>query len=198
MSTQTTGASNQQLPRRAVARHVGDAAAPSLFPMPPFPTAVFDTPLFPPPPTPELVQGRRPKWAWRGAHTGSGVTTLARELGGADLGLTSTTSMPTLVVCRCSADGLIAAQRLAASELTGTPTWTCLGLVVVADGPGPLTKPLEELAALIAGGYPNHWPIPWVESWRTHSTTPRGTPDHRPNRLARLFLPSTHRIKEHL
>jgi len=64
-----------------------------------------------------------------GAHTGSGVTTLARELGGADLGLKSTTSMPTLVVCRCSADGLIAAQRLAASELTGTPTWTCLGLV---------------------------------------------------------------------
>jgi hypothetical protein len=100
--------------------------------------------------------------------------------------------LPTLVVCRSSADGLIAAQRLASSELTGAPTWTCLGLVVVADGPGSLVKPLVELAALILGGYPDHWPIPWMESWRTHPSSPWPTVPRRPNRLARLLRSSIH------
>ena len=109
---------------------------------------------------------RTPKWAWRGAHRGAGITTLAREFGGADLGMTSTPSLPILVVCRCSISGLIAAQHLAASELSESPTWKCLGLVIVADGPGRLHKPVSELAALVAGGYPAQWSIPWVESWR--------------------------------
>jgi hypothetical protein len=106
--------------------------------------------------------------------------------------MSSTVGLPTLVVCRFSADGLIAAQRLAAGELCGTPTWTCLGLVVVADGPGSLAKPLAELAALILGGYPDHWPIPWMESWRTHPSSPRSTVARRPNRLARLLRSSIH------
>ncbi len=165
MSTLTTGSGFQQLPRRSLARDVGRRGA---IPVPYAPIRYAAEPLG------ATAPGQSPKWAWRGAHPGAGVTTLARELGGADLGLSSMTSLPTLVVCRSSADGLIAAQRLAASELTGTPTWTCLGLVVVADGPGPLAKPLAELAALIPGGYPNHWPIPWVESWRTHPTSATG------------------------
>jgi hypothetical protein len=139
-----------------------------------------------------LIPGQSPKWAWRGAHSGAGVTTLARELGGADLGLSGMTGLPTLVVCRSSADGLIAAQRLASSELAEAPTWTCLGLVVVADGPGSLVKPLAELAALILGGYPDHWPIPWMESWRTHPSSPWPTVARRPNRLARLLRSSIH------
>jgi hypothetical protein len=110
--------------------------------------------------------------------------------------------LPTLVVCRSSADGLIAAQRLAAGELCGTPTWPCLGLVVVADGPGPLAKPLAELAALVLGGYPDHWPIPWMESWRTHPSSAWSTVPHRPNRIARLLRSSIHPVtqptQEHL
>jgi hypothetical protein len=121
----------------------------------------------------------RPRWGWRGAHPGAGVTTLARELGGADLGMSNVANLPILVVCRSSADGLIAAQCLAAHELSGTPSWHCLGLVVVADDRGPLAKALAELAALVAGGYPNHWPIPWVESWRTQPTMPQPTGPHR-------------------
>src|ERR1035438_6113324 len=36
-----------------------------------------------------LTRVPRARWGWRGAHPGAGVTTLARELGGADLGLSN-------------------------------------------------------------------------------------------------------------
>jgi hypothetical protein len=181
VSTLTTGSSSPQLPRRSLARDAGPLATP------PSPTPRSSVPLIS-----GFAPGQSPKWAWRGAHAGAGVTTLAREFGGAELGLSSRTGLPTLVVCRSSADGLIAAQHIAAGELCGTPTWTCLGLVVVADGPGPLAKPLAELAALIIGGYPEHWPIPWMESWRTQPSSPWSTVAHRPNRLARLLRSSIH------
>jgi hypothetical protein len=150
---------------------------------PPLPLTAASGPAAPTP-------GPRARWAWRGAHSGAGVTTLARELGGVDLGTSNAANLPILVVCRSSADGLIAAQRLAAQELCGTPTWTCLGLVVVADDRGPLAKALAELAALVTAGYPNHWPIPWVESWRTQPTltlrtVPHPASAHPPRRLSR-------------
>jgi hypothetical protein len=97
-------------------------------------------------------------------------------LGGADLGLTGDANLPTLVVCRSSAEGLIAAQRLAAGELSGVPSWHCLGLVVVADDRHPLPKALVELAALVTAGYAQHWPIPWMESWRTPPILTQPTP----------------------
>ena len=137
----------------------------------------------------------RVRWGWRGAHPGAGVTTLARELGGADLGISNVANLPILVVCRSSADGLVAAQRLAAHELSETPSWHCLGLVVVADDRHPLSRQLAELAALVTGGYPNHWPIPWVETWRTQPTMtqptkapptgPHRASAHAPRRLSR-------------
>jgi hypothetical protein len=181
VSTLSTGSGSQQLPRHSLARDAGTSA-----------TSPSPAPRSALPVISGFALGQSPKWAWRGAHSGAGVTTLARELGGADLGLSSMTGLPTLVVCRSSADGLIGAQRLASSELAGAPTWTCLGLVVVADGPGSLAKPLAELAALILGGYPDHWPIPWMESWRTHPSSPGSTVAHRPNRLARLLRSSIH------
>lgn len=181
MSQLTTGSGFPQLPRRSLERDAGAWATT------PSPTPRSAVPLIS-----GFAPGQSPKWAWRGAHSGAGVTTLARELGGADLGTTGMTGLPTLVVCRSSADGLIAAQRLASSELAGAPTWTCLGLVVVADGPGSLAKPLAELAALILGGYPDHWPIPWMESWRAHPSRPWPTEAHRPNRLARFLRSSIH------
>ena len=151
-----------------------------------------------------LTRVPRSRWGWRGAHPGAGVTTLARELGGADLGMSNVANLPILVVCRSSADGLIAAQRLAAHELSGTPSWHCLGLVVVADDHHPLSRQLAELAALVTGGYPAHWPIPWVESWRTQPiltqsvarpTTKR--PAHAaPSRLGPHFRPKNETTKE--
>ena len=146
-----------------------------------------------------MVGQHPPRWAWRGAHPGAGVTTLARELGGADMGMAATgaatMALPVLVVCRSSETGLIAAQRLAANELAGTPTWTCLGLVVVAAGPFRVTKPVAELTALITGGYPAWWPIPWMESWRTVSSPAAGlwsSPG-----VLNLFHPLTHQRSTH-
>src|ERR1039458_901944 len=54
-----------------------------------------------------MVGQHPPRWAWRGAHPGAGVTTLARELGGADVGMAATGAvtraatgaLPVLVVC---------------------------------------------------------------------------------------------------
>jgi hypothetical protein len=128
---------------------------------------------------------------WRGAHRGAGVTTLAGVFGGAEFGAGDTPGLPTLVVCRFSSEGLLAAQGLAASELADTALWTCLGLVTVAARPGRPGKPLEELAALVAGGYPRLWPIPWMESWRT----PTGA-NREPGCLERLLHP-VNREKEH-
>ncbi len=41
-----------------------------------------------------------------------------------------------------------------------------LGLAIVADAPGRLPRPLRDLAALVAGGVPKVWHVPWVETWR--------------------------------
>ena len=41
-----------------------------------------------------------------------------------------------------------------------------LGLVVVADAPGRLPKPLKELKQLVGGGVPRMWTVPWLESVR--------------------------------
>jgi hypothetical protein len=41
-----------------------------------------------------------------------------------------------------------------------------MGLVLVADAPGRLPKPLAELKHLVSGGYSKVWEVPWVEAWR--------------------------------
>ena len=119
--------------------------------------------------TPTINTTNTAMWGWRGAHRGAGVTTIARQLGGADLGLrTPDAHLPTLVVCRSTFSGLLAAQQLARDELADTPLWKCLGLVVVPPNPKPLAGPVAELMDLIVGGYPAYWTLPWVESWQTN------------------------------
>ena len=75
MSQLTTGSGFPQLPRRSLARDAGPWAST------PSPTPRSAVPMIS-----GFAPGQSPKWAWRGAHSGAGVTTLARELGGADLG----------------------------------------------------------------------------------------------------------------
>ena len=41
-----------------------------------------------------------------------------------------------------------------------------LGLVLMADAPGRLPRPLRDLSKLVAGGAPRTWSLPWVEAWR--------------------------------
>jgi len=115
---------------------------------------------------------------WLGAHGGAGTTTLAELLGGGDLHTTphpGTTN--TIVVARTNAQGLQAAQRLAAGwSDPAAPR----GLVLIADTPGRLPKPLTELRHLVEGAYPHRWHIPWIEQLR------RGDPPPPVKALTRL------------
>jgi hypothetical protein len=72
-----------------------------------------------------------------------------------------------LLVARSHAAGLCAAQAAARQWAAGVlPHVRLLGLVVVADAPGKLPKPLRDLLRLISGGVPQVWELPWVEALR--------------------------------
>ena len=72
-----------------------------------------------------------------------------------------------LVVARTHARGLMAAKAAAKQWASGlVPDVELLGLVLVADAPGRLPKPLRDLAKLIGGGYPRTWFLPWTEALR--------------------------------
>ena len=63
--------------------------------------------------------------------------------------------------------GLHSARSAATQWASGmVPHVTVLGLVVVADAPGRLPRPLRDFAQVVGGGLPRMWSIPWVESWR--------------------------------
>lgn len=105
-----------------------------------------------------------------GAHGGSGESTLAtlvENWRAADHEWPHTVpTSPCLLVARTSADGLLAAQAAMAQWAAGDAPVDLVGLVLLADAPGTLPRPLRELAALVAGGAPRHWSIPWIEQWR--------------------------------
>jgi hypothetical protein len=107
-------------------------------------------------------------WAWLGLHGGAGVTTLAQAVpGGVDLATLgeATSALPLVVVCRSHAGGLDAAQHW--EPPGGRERTAILGLVVVADAPGPLPRGLRLGIRLVAGGYRHQlWRIPWVPAWR--------------------------------
>ena len=66
-----------------------------------------------------------------------------------------------------SADGSRAAQAAATQWAAGlVPGVDVLGLVIVADAPGRLPRPLRDFAHLVGGGVPRTWNVPWIELWR--------------------------------
>ncbi len=109
-----------------------------------------------------------------GAHGGAGETTLAALSPGwaaADHAWpqvpTAAGPAPVVLVARSSAHGLLAAQRATTQWAAGlAPDVDLLGLVVVADAPGRLPRPLRELAHVVGGGVARTWHLPWVEPWR--------------------------------
>ena len=106
------------------------------------------------------------RWDWFAAHGGAGVSTLQACLGGRDVTGVPVVRIPrpvyTVVVCRSHVHGLLRAQQVA----SGFPINQLFGLVIVADAPGRLPRPLVALARLAAGGYSATWRVPWVEAWR--------------------------------
>lgn len=108
-----------------------------------------------------------------GAHGGAGESTIAalvdawRPAGQAWPTLESAEAVSAVVVARTNVRGLTAAKAAAKQWASGlVPEVKLLGLVLVADAPGRLPRPLRDLSRVVSGGYPRAWQLPWVESWR--------------------------------
>jgi hypothetical protein len=124
------------------------------------------------------VTGTATLWV-TGAHGGAGESRLAGVLDGARAtdhawpvhdGAAGRPSV--LLVCRSDMRGLTAARGALIQWASGAaPAFDLLGLAVLADAPGKLPKPLRDFTALIGGGAPRLWILPWVESWRLGDTT---------------------------
>lgn len=105
-----------------------------------------------------------------GAHGGAGESTLA------DLVATWRAAghvwpqrpepAACVVTARTSAAGLLAAQAVLRQWAAGDVPVCLYGLVLIADAPGGLPRPLRDLAEVVAGGAPRCWLLPWIESWR--------------------------------
>jgi hypothetical protein len=125
-----------------------------------------------------------------GAHGGAGESTIAGlddlwdEGGHAWPGGPEHEQRAVVIAARSSAHGLLRAQAAAQQWAAGlVPGVTLLGLVVVADAPGKLPKPLRELRQLVAGAYPRVWDLPWIETWRRGGTI---APEAQPRELTQL------------
>ena len=113
---------------------------------------------------------------WLGVHGGAGENTLADLLGGvpchhrwpsrsdAD---PSAPAADVFLIARQSHRGLAAARLAARDWAAGAhPSITLHGLVVIADAPGKIPKPLHNQTRITAGGVPRTWVVPWIEELR--------------------------------
>lgn len=110
---------------------------------------------------------------WLGVHGGAGESTLAAlvsDWSSADHAWprpSGDEAARVVLIARSSMRGLRAAQAAATQWASGlVPFVEVLGLVVVADAPGRLPRPLRDYAQVVAGGVPRIWRVPWIESWR--------------------------------
>lgn len=75
--------------------------------------------------------------------------------------------LPVVLVARSHLSGLTAAQHAITDWASGSlPGVELVGLVVIADAPGRLPRPLRDLIRLLAGGVPQLWQLPWSEAAR--------------------------------
>lgn len=128
-----------------------------------------------------------------GTHGGSAESTVAQLLGGLETchrwpdttaattpATTPGTTQPpaVLLTARTHATGLRAAQLAMRAWAGGqTPHIRLIGLVLVADAPGKLPRPLSDLAEVISGGVPHLWHIGWVDQYR-QAVDPTDPPRH--------------------
>ncbi|MEU4653152.1 DUF6668 family protein [Streptomyces sp. NPDC023723] len=131
---------------------------------------------------PEAVPPAARRHSWVGSHGGAGVTTLAEVYGGQDCGRNwpGPADPPSvLLVARTHAAGLAAAVRALDAVRHGeTPPGLDLAAVVlVADAPGRLPRPLVQRVRLLESAVGVHH-VPWVPAWRLGDlggSPPRGT-----------------------
>jgi hypothetical protein len=138
---------------------------------------------------------------WLGVHGGAGESTLAalaQDTRAAQHGWPiadpPTTATNVVLVARSNYQGLTAAQRAATEWASGAlgGAVNLGGLVLIADAPGRLPKPLRDLQQVVGGGLPRVWTLPWVDAWRLGPAAP-STPLPKPFRelFAELRLNSS-------
>ncbi|KUL80461.1 MULTISPECIES: DUF6668 family protein [unclassified Streptomyces] len=152
------------------------------------PVPLPDDPPSPPPPPP----GTPRRFAWIGLHGGAGVTTLATVYGGRDCGRDwpgPDDPRSVLLVARTHASGLAAVPgALDLFRRGATPPGLDLeGVVLVADAPGRLPRPLAERIRVIESVI-DVYRVPWMPDWRLGVPGgPHGArPPRQPEALARL------------
>ncbi|MFD6566802.1 hypothetical protein [Micromonospora profundi] len=109
---------------------------------------------------------------WIAAHGGAGTTTLARLLGGTDLGCrwpdpALAEPATVMLVGRTNAEGIRALSRAlnALREGRHPPGMRLTGLVLLADAPGRLPMALSRRIRVLRSVAPVHR-VPWVPEWR--------------------------------
>jgi hypothetical protein len=115
--------------------------------------------------------------SWVSAHGGAGTTTLAKALGGRDMGTRwpdTVRGHPAriLLVARTHAAGLQAASRALDALRTGRlpAENTVLALVLVADAPGRLPARLARRVRVLRSAV-DTIRVPWVQAWRLGEST---------------------------
>ncbi|WP_055688335.1 DUF6668 family protein [Streptomyces prasinus] len=124
----------------------------------------------PGPPEPAHARVAARRFSWVGTHGGAGVTTLAAVYGGHDSGRTwpgPGDPQAVLLVARTHASGLEtvapAVERFRRGEV---PHGVGLdGVVLVADAPGRLPRPLSQRIRRIES-LTGVYRVPWVPEWR--------------------------------
>lgn len=115
---------------------------------------------------------------WVAPHGGAGETTLAQLLpdsAAADHRWPITADAEgrpyVVLIARTHQSGLTAAQNAIREWASGSIPIELAGLVLVADAPGRLPKPLRAHADLVAGGVSEVWRVPWIDAWRLGDIT---------------------------
>lgn len=133
-----------------------------------------------------------------GAHGGAAENTIAELVPGwraANHAWPIVDGAPTqraVLTARSHVSGLHGAQH-AARQWASQHNYgvELLGLIVVADAPGRLPRPIRELIDIVAGGFPRVWRVPWVEDWRLGApvdlATSPGAVHRMVNELSRLL-----------
>ncbi len=110
---------------------------------------------------------------WVGVHGGAGEDTLETVFAGSRAAGHSwpvagfgQPAPRVVLAARTSARGLVAVQRAMRQLDEERPAVSVLGLVWIADAPGRLPRALRDLQAVVSGGVPRVWCLPWVERWR--------------------------------
>lgn len=141
----------------------------------------------PGPQEPHTHAGPR-RYSWVGTHGGAGVSTLAAVYGGHDCGRDwpgPQDPASVLLVGRTHAAGLAAVLRAVEVFRLGEapPGLDLDAVVLVADAPGRLPRPLEKKVRLIEPLI-DVYRVPWVPDWRLGDLG--GTPPRETEALARL------------